>query len=87
MGIRWEELDEDISIESFEYSDPEPRGVARLFREHPELNVSAIARSLGIQQSLLAAYISGTKTPSQEREKLIIDYVRRLGEELVAFSA
>ena len=22
MGIRWEELDEDISIESFEYDDP-----------------------------------------------------------------
>lgn len=30
MGIRWEELDEDISIESFEYDDPEPRDVARL---------------------------------------------------------
>ncbi len=87
MGIRWEELDEDISLESFEYDDPEPQGVARLFREHPELNVSAIARGLGIQQSLLAAYISGTKTPSKEREKLIIDYVHRLGEALVAFSA
>lgn len=32
-----------------------------VFIDHPELNASAIARRLGISQSLFAQYISGTK--------------------------
>lgn len=83
-GIYWESIDEDVSFESFHYEEREPTGVARLFRLHPELNVSAIARRIGIQQSLLAAYISGTKKPSKERENLILDCVRRIGSELIA---
>lgn len=83
-GIYWEAIDEDVSFESFFYDEPEPTGVALLFRLHPELNVSAIARRIGIQQSLLAAYISGTKKPSQERERLIFDCVRKIGKELIA---
>ncbi len=83
-GIYWEAIDEDVSFESFFYEDKEPKGVARLFLLHPELNVSAIARRIGIQQSLLAAYISGTKKPSKEREKLIFNCVREVGQELVS---
>ena len=37
-GIHWEELDEDISFESFEYEDPEPVGISRFFLSHPEIN-------------------------------------------------
>lgn len=83
-GIRWEYLDEDISIASFLYDDPEPIGVAKIFREHPELNVSAVARRMGMKQSLLAAYISGQKKPSKKREKEIIDTVRDIGNELIS---
>jgi hypothetical protein len=81
-GIRWEEIDEDMSVESFLYDDPEPVGISRFFLTHPELNASAVARRMGIQQSLLAAYISGTKKPSHAREVEILDAIRQIGKEL-----
>lgn len=81
-GIHWEKLDEDVSFESFEYDDPEPVGISKFFLSHPEINASAIARRLGIQQSLFAAYINGTKKPSKEREELILNEIRALGAEL-----
>ena len=82
FGIHWEKLDEDVSFESFEYDDPEPVGISKFFLSHPEINASAIARRLGIQQSLFAAYINGTKKPSKEREELILNEIRTLGAEL-----
>lgn len=84
FGIRWEKLDEDISFESFEYDDPEPTGISKVLLSHPELNVSAIARRIGIQQSLLAAYASGKKKPSAERERKILDEIRTVGRELAS---
>lgn len=84
MGIHWEELDEDVSFESFEYENPEPEGISKFFLSHPEINASAVARRLGIQQSLLASYINGTKKPSKEREELIMAEVRAIGAELQA---
>lgn len=82
IGIRWKEIDEDMSVESFLYDDPEPRGISRLFLTHPELNASAVARRMGIRQSLLAAYIRGTKKPSKEREAEILATIRQIGNEL-----
>lgn len=82
FGIHWEEIDEDVSYESFEYDDPEPVGVAEVFLKHPEINASAVARRLGMSQSLLAQYIRGLKRPSEERSKMILDEVRKIGAEL-----
>ena len=84
FGIHWEEIDEDISYESFEYENPEPVGISRIFLTHPELNASAVARRLGIQQSLLAQYIRGLKKPSAEREQKILETIREIGCELSA---
>ena len=84
FGIHWEEIDEDISYESFEYENPEPTGISRIFLTHPELNASAVARRMGIQQSLLAQYIRGLKKPSAEREQKILDTIREIGCELSA---
>ena len=84
FGIHWEEIDEDISYESFEYDNPEPTGISRIFLTHPELNASAVARRLGIQQRLLAQYIRGLKKPSAEREQKILDTIREIGCELSA---
>ncbi len=81
-GIHWYDLDEDISFESFEYDNPEPQGISKVFLTHPELNISAVARRLGFSQSLLAQYINGTKKPSEEREKKILDEIRAIGNEL-----
>jgi hypothetical protein len=83
IGIRWEEIDEDMSLESFLYDNPEPAGISRLFLLHPELNVSAIARRMGMKQSLMAAYINGTKKPSLQRKNEIINTIKQIGEELI----
>ena len=32
-GIRWDAIDEDVSFESFLYEEPEPTGLARIFKE------------------------------------------------------
>ena len=82
FGIHWDGLDEDVSFESFEYPEPEPEGIARIFLSHPEINASAFARRLGMKQSLLAAYINGTKHPSVKQQQRIIDEINALGREL-----
>ncbi|MBR0077902.1 MAG: DUF2442 domain-containing protein [Bacteroidales bacterium] len=84
FGIRWEALDEDMSFESFEYDDPEPAGISKVLLSHPELNMSAVARRMGIQQSLLAAYANGTKKPSKERADKIVETIQAIGNELAA---
>jgi hypothetical protein len=85
-GIRWDEIDEDMSYESFYYEDTkEPvTGIQDAFLSNPELNISAVARRMGIQQSLLASYIKGTKTPSPERKKLILDTIHEIGQTLLS---
>ena len=82
-GIRWEEIDEDLSFEGFFNKQPTTE-LYKLFMAHPELNVSAIARRMGISQSLMAQYISGKKKASEARLKRIIDTVREIGQELIA---
>lgn len=85
-GIRWDEIDEDMSYESFYFDDTkEPvTGIQDAFLSNPELNISAVARRMGIQQSLLASYIKGTKTPSPDRKKLILETIHDIGEDLLA---
>jgi len=83
FGIHWEALDEDLSFEGF-FDKKEPTQLYRLFLAHPELNVSAIARRMGISQSLMAQYISGKKRASQSRLDLIYDTIRSIGQELIA---
>lgn len=84
-GIRWDELDEDVSLESFLYDNPAPAGIALMFRKFPELNAAAIARRIGMKQSLLAAYISGTKKPSAAQEARIKNEIHALAGELKEF--
>ena len=86
FGIHWEDIDEDVSYESFEYDDPEPTGISRLFLTHPEINASAVARRMGMQQSLLAQYIRGIKKPSKEREQAILATIHEIGQELCELS-
>ena len=86
-GIHWYDLDEDVSFESFEYDDPEPTGISRIFLSHPELNASAVGRRLGISQSLMAQYINGTKKTSKERERLIMDEIILISQELQGICA
>lgn len=82
--IRWPELDEDIHIDSFRRNgEPEPDNpIGELFRRFPQLNVSEMAKMMGIHKSLLARYIYGIKKPSDKRREEIFEAVRALGKKL-----
>jgi len=85
-ALRWDELDEDIHISSFtETKEPEyPNEIARIFSQIPELNVSAVARTIGINKSLLSSYIYGMKKPSPERTEEIKSAIREIGQNMIA---
>ena len=80
-GIFWNQLDVQISFESFEYPDAEPTPLQRFFLTHPEINVTGFAQRFGLNPSLVRSYINGFKTPSKEREQEILGYIRELGKE------
>lgn len=84
--IRWEELDEDIHLTSFlEKAEPDPDNeIAAIFKRFPQLNVSEMARTIGINKSLLSRYIYGTKKPSPSRKEQILEAIRRLGKEMAS---
>ena len=84
FGIHWEALDEDLSYEGFWYDKTPKSSLAETFKSLYGINVSAIARRIGLPQSLMAAYVSGIKKPSEERKKEIETAIHRLGEELMA---
>lgn len=85
-GINWPDLDEDLGFEGF-FQTKKRTDLYRLFVEHPELNASAIARRMGISQSLFAQYISGAKRPSKARLNEIYTTIHTIGEELSAIPA
>lgn len=82
----WVELDEDLSFEGF-FHEKKTNPLYNLFIAHPELNATAIARRLGMSQSLFAQYISGTKKPSKKRFDEIVETIRSIGRELSDISA
>lgn len=86
FGISWKELDEDLSFEGF-FREKKSNLLYDLFIAHPELNAAAVARRLGISQSLFAQYVSGTKKPSKKRLDEIIEAIRSIGRELMDISA
>lgn len=84
MAVRWETLDADMHISSFyETSEPnEENEVGQMFKRFPWLNVSEVARYLGINKSLLARYIYGISKPSEQRVQQIREAFHALGKEL-----
>ena len=85
-ALRWPAIDEDIHISSFfETSEPEyDNEVARIFKKCPQLNVSEVARNIGINKSLLSKYIYGIKNPSDQRVAQIKETLRSLGQKLAS---
>jgi hypothetical protein len=84
-AVRWPEIDEDIHVSSFlDNKEPnEDNEIARIFHRFPQLNVSEVARQMGINKSLLSKYIYGIKTPSEHRRLEIKKALHTLGEELM----
>lgn len=85
-AVRCPEVDEDIHISSFfEQQEPNQENeIAQIFQRFPQLNVSEVARQMGINKSLLSKYIYGIKTPSERRRQEIKRALHALGKELMA---
>lgn len=85
-AVRWAKLDEGIHISSFyeKGGHDHDNEIAKIFKKFPQLNVSEMARSLGINKSLMYKYIYGTKRPSEQRVLAIKEALHLLGSELVA---
>ena len=84
--IRWDDIDEDIHISSF-FVSTEPdtdNPIARVFHKFPQLNVSEVARTIGINKSLLSRYIYGIKKPSAQRTEQILNTIRQIGREMAS---
>lgn len=89
FGIHWPDIDEDLSYEGFfspEDDFSKENSIKKFFSEYPELNVRQVARSAGINPTLLQQYIDGYKKPSDERVKEIESFIHRLGRELANVS-
>ena len=84
QAIRWESLDADMHISSFyETTEPDNQNkVAQMFKRFPWLNVSEVARAMGIHKSLLARYIYGISKPSEQRMNQIRDTLHGFTREL-----
>ena len=84
--LHWDDIDEDIHISSFyETAEPDANNViADVFNRFPQLNVSEVARTIGINKSLLSRYIYGIKKPSEKRTNQILETVRQLGRDMAS---
>jgi hypothetical protein len=61
-------------------AEENPIGV--IFTRFPELNVRQVARSMGINETLMQHYVNGVKRPSFDRAMEIERFLHKLGEEL-----
>ncbi len=87
FGIHWKDVDEDLSYDGFfSQNDNYPNPVSRILRSFPEINVNQLARRMGINQSLFAKYICGTKKPSEALLREIEKTLHELGGKLSAVS-
>lgn len=83
--IRWESIDADMHISSFhEVTEPKDNEIAQMFAHYPWLNVSEVARAIGINKSLMARYIYGISKPSEKRVQQIRDALHQFGKDLLS---
>ena len=76
---------DDVRWESLDTAEPDYENeIAMIFKRFPQLNVSEVARSMGINKSLLSKYIYGIKKPSDMRKMQIKEALHILGKELLA---
>lgn len=84
FGLYWPKLDEDLSFDGFFKTEECKTTLGQLVSGIGEINISALARRVGIAQPLMAAYISGKRKPSIKQQQKIMDGLHTLGKELQA---
>lgn len=58
--------------------------LASFFKFYKVINAKALSQRIGMNQSLLAQYISGVKKPSQTQTQRILKGVQQVGKELAS---
>lgn len=83
--VRWKELDEDLSVESFmETSEPNPNNeVASIFRRCPWLNVAEVAKYIGMPKPVLDRFIYGIWQPKDETLTALRNGIKEMSSELL----
>ncbi len=82
--VRWQRLDEDLSVESF-LEEQEPNfdnEVSRIFRRCPWLNIGEVAKFIGMPKAVLDRFIYGIWQPKEETLAAIKNGIRSMSSEL-----
>ncbi|MDE6552200.1 MAG: DUF2442 domain-containing protein [Muribaculaceae bacterium] len=83
--VRWKELDEDLSVESF-FDSTEPNlnnGVAEIFNRCPWLSVKEVANFIGMPKAVLDRFIYGIWQPKEEVMFAIRNGIKSMSQELL----
>lgn len=82
--VRWKNLDEDLSVDSFmETSEPNPDNeVSAIFRRCPWLNISEVAKFIGMPKAVLDRFIYGIWQPKAETLATIKSGIKFMSTEL-----
>ena len=68
----------------FKYELAPVLDVPQFFEYYNVINASALAKKIGMHQSLLAQYAKGHKTPSAKQVSRIVSGVQEIGKELAS---
>ena len=82
VNLAFDEENISYKIEEIKYS----YDLKSFFSFYKVLNVKALSERIGMNQSLLAQYISGKKKPSAKQANRILLGVQRIGKELSEIS-
>jgi len=86
-SIHWEELDEDLSLEGFftynkDEIEAQKTEIQKIFNKFPELNITELARRIGISPTLMRHYACNVKKASPQRTRQIKEALHQIGREL-----
>lgn len=86
QSIRWDELDEDIHISSFDETDePNPDNeIARMIDSIEVIDISAFAKMIGMRKAKLDMFRYGFWTPSVETLQKIKNGLRLIESRIAA---
>ncbi len=82
--VRWKALDEDLSVDSFmETTEPNPDNeVSDIFKRCPWLNISEVAKFIGMPKAVLDRFIYGIWQPKEETLTTIKKAIKSMSAEL-----
>jgi hypothetical protein len=82
-GVKDNKIKQKVANEKHRnYSLPGDNPVCEMFNRFPMLNVAHLAKSMGINRTLMQQYINGRKRPSPKRAAEIEAYIHTIGFEL-----